>query len=128
MKNFKNILTVIAIFAIGSVNAKQVLQKNQPATTQPIVQPEIKPITPITTQNPNFYDEETKMIKQDYLNERIDSLLKKGNSQKQIIRILNKELMRSMHLEWKKRNIKNTASLAENIQQQIKDAVVDAIK
>jgi hypothetical protein len=50
------------------------------------------------------------------------------NSQKQIIRTLNNELIRPMHLEWKKRNIKNTASLTEDVRQQIKDSVIDAVK
>ena len=145
MKFLKSTMAIVALLAIVSVNAKQTAKQGQyttqtqtgmrPATQptinpiiQPVIQPEAKPVTP-TTPAPVFYDEITAMIKQTYLDNRAQTVLKANkNNQKKTITILTGELIKPMHKEWIKRNFKkeDIKPMQDIIVEQITNAVTEA--
>jgi hypothetical protein len=142
MKFLKSTIAIVALFAITAANAK-VMKRTQPTTgytpTQPVIPTPynepfpaipvvVQPVT-ATTPAPVFYDEQTAMIKQNYLNNRARTVLTANkNNQSKTVTILTGELIKPMNKEWRKRNLKDLKSLQTIIVDQIKEAVVDAIE
>jgi hypothetical protein len=135
MKFLKSTITMVALFAIASVDAKvmkrqgqAVVQPTPKPAIEPVIQPEAQPVTE-TTPAPIFYDEQTNMIKQDFLNNRAyNVLVKNNNNQGKTRTILTGELLKPMNKEWRKRGLKDFKSLQKMTTNQIIETVENEAK
>jgi len=77
---------------------------------------------------PEFYDEQSTFVKQDYLNKRINQLAGEYKKSNEIIDILSNELKQYMAAVWKYRGIKITPAKLNQLHQQIQQSVNELVQ
>ena len=83
----------------------------------------IVPYEPAKTLMANFYDPATKLIRQDYLEERVKELVKINKTADEIVAILSPELTTGLGAQWRISKVKVTPALLQQANQQIKGTV-----
>lgn len=125
MKFLKNITAVAALFVMGSACARVAKPTTPPAkaavpTTAPVPsRPSLADLAVIS----EYYDAQTTLFKQDYLEKRTTELLQTNQTKNEIISSLQSELYPKIEKAWAAHNILSTAPRVRDLNNQVANTV-----